>query len=373
MAAFKDEVGARVAARLAAELAVAWPAFPRRRFTHRLPAELEPLELMARVRFLADRLAVTLPDAFADAADVLWRALESPTFTGWMTLPCSAFVASRGIDEPDVALPLLAGLTPRFSSEAALRPFLERHPPTTYEHLDRWVADDDEHVRRLVSEGTRPRLPWATRVRALLEDPTPNVPLLDRLVDDPSPYVRRSVANHLNDVAKDHPDLALDLARRWLGRGDAAAAVVRHGLRGLVKAGDAAALDLVGATTGADIRLDALTVDPAQVAIGETAELSFTLTLDERHAGPADAVVDYRVHYVGARGVKAPKVFKLARRRLEPGHPVAVTRRHAFRDVSIRRIRPGPHTVDVQVNGRVLGSVTVDVVPTRCAGPRSPG
>ncbi len=362
MATFKDEIGADLVRRLAAELAAAWPAFPRQRFQRGITRELEPLGLLARVDVVADRLARTLPERFAAAAGVLWRALESPTFTGWMTLPCGTHVARRGIRHPDVALPLLAGLTPRWSSEGPIRPFIERHPEITYEHLRRWTTDDDEHVRRLVSEGTRPRLPWAPQLRGLIADPSPNLPLLEALVDDPSASVRRSVANHLNDISKDHPDLAVDLAGRWRHRGDGTAWVIRHGLRTLVKRGDPNALDLLGVRPDADVRLRDLTVDRDRIRIGDTIALTFTLELA---AGPpADAVIDYRVHYAGVRGAKAPKVFKLTRRHLESGEPVTLTRRHRFDHVSIRRIHPGTHTIDVQVNGRVLGSVSFDVTGT---------
>jgi 3-methyladenine DNA glycosylase AlkC len=360
VAAFKDEIGPALVRRLADELAQAWPAFPRRRFLAGLDGELAARELMARVELVAARLGAALPSPFPAAADVMWAALASPSFTGWMTLPVGMFVARHGLDEPEVALPLLAGLTPRWSSEMAVRPFIEHHPGPAYEHLHRWAADEDEHVRRLVSDGTRPRLPWAPLLRGLIADPSPNVALLDALVDDPSAYVRRSVANHLNDISKDHPDLALDLARRWAGRSDGAA--VRHGLRTLVKRGHPEALAVVGADHDAAVRLVDLTVEPARVAVGESVTLACTLVLDGAPGEVAEAVVDYRVHYAGARGVKAPKVFKWARRTLAAGTPVTVSRRHAFEHVSIRRIHPGPHAVDVQVNGRVLGSRTVDVI-----------
>jgi hypothetical protein len=186
MAALKHRVDAALGRRLAAELA-AWPAFPRRRFTSGLGDALEPLELLARVGELADRLSRALPDAFDAAAEVLWRCLDSPSFTGWMTVRCSTLVARQRIDEPELALPLLAGLKPRWSSEWAMRPFIERHPALTYDHLRRWTADENEHVRRLVSEGTRPRLPWAPQLTALVADPTPNLPQLDALTDDSSP------------------------------------------------------------------------------------------------------------------------------------------------------------------------------------------
>lgn len=360
MPPFKDELGAAAGIRLARELTRSWPDFPVRRFTRGLAGTLEPLELLARGDELARRLERSMPERFADAAAVLYGALESPTFTGWIVLPCGNFVARAGIDEPDTALPLLAALTPRWSSEFAIRPFIQRHNELTYQHLHRWCADGDEHVRRLVSEGTRPRLPWATVLRDLVADPTPNLPLLDRLVDDPSAYVRRSVANHLNDISKDHPDLALELAGSWVSRGGDAERVVRHGLRSMVKRGDPRALAVVGADAGSSVELVELTVDRAEVPIGDAVTFTFTIRLADDDQ-PCNAVIDYRVHYAGARGSKAPKVFKLTRRWLEPGEPTTISRRHSFEHVSIRRIHPGPHQIDVQVNGRVLGGVALTV------------
>lgn len=357
MADLKNYISAELAEQLATELRTAWPDFDGERFTAGLADNLRPLELMDRVGFLAGRLAEVLPQRFTDAAALLWRALESETFTDWMVLPCSRYVADTGIAQPDVALPLLAGLTSRWSSEFAVRPFIEHHPDVAYAHFRRWASDPDEHVRRLVSEGTRPRLPWASRLRFLTADPSPNIDLLDRLAGDPSEYVRRSVANHLNDISKDHPDLALDIARRWMQQGHSW--VVRHGLRSLVKAGDAEAMSLLGVATDARIRLTDLRVEPATVTIGDEITLTFVLQLQDD--APVEAIVDYRVHHAGANGARRPRVFKLARRALEPGTPEELTRRHAFKPVSIRRIYPGRHTIDVWVNGKVLGSADVDV------------
>ncbi len=363
MAAFKDELDAAAGRRLAREIAAAWPAFPARRFTSGLAKALEPLELLARSDLLAERLVAAMPAPFPAAAEVLYRALGSPTFSGWIVMPCGGFVARAGLDDPDTALPLLAALSGRWSSEFAVRPFIERHRTQTYEHLHRWVDDEDEHVRRLVSEGTRPRLPWARRLRFLVDDPSPNIPLLERLVADPSPYVRRSVANHLNDIAKDHPELALELGRRWIGRSGDADVLVRHGLRTLVKRGDRGALELLGASVNR-VELRSLTVDMQRIKIGEAVDLIVTLALPEGSNLPAETIIDYRVHYIGARGEpKAPKVYKLARRRIEPGRAVTLRRRHVFDHVSIRRIHPGQHRIDVQGNGRILGCVSVDVAP----------
>ena len=364
MPSLKNELDHAAAGRLASELALAWPDFPRRRFLRGLSDALDPLELLARGDLLSDRLVANLPTEFGDAVSVLRRALDSATFTGWIVLPCGGFVARAGLDEPDTALPLLAELTSRWSSEFAIRPFIASHPERTYRYLHDWLHHDDEHVRRLVSEGTRPRLPWASRLRALVEDPTSNIALLDALVSDPSAYVRRSVANHLNDITKDHPDVALDLATRWVSRGEPAAGVVRHGLRTLVKHGERRALDLVG-VGDEDLELTDLGVDRPRIGIGEDVELTLTLALPTTAPAATDVIVDYRVHFVGARGTpKAPKVFKLTRRRLAPGQPVTIRRRHRFDHASIREIHPGRHQIDVQVNGRVLGSVHVDVAAT---------
>jgi 3-methyladenine DNA glycosylase AlkC len=359
VAAFKHELDAAAGRRLARELTRAWPSFPVRRFTRGLEAALDPLELLARGEELTGRLERALPRPFTEAAGVLHRALDSPSLTGWIVLPCGGFVARAGVDDPDTALPLLAALTPRWSSEFALRPFIERHPQLVYRYLHDWSVNDDEHVRRLVSEGTRPRLPWASPLRNLMADPSPNVPLLDRLVADPSTYVRRSVANHLNDISKDHPDVALELAAAWLDRGDGARWAVRHGLRTLVKRGHPDALSLIGVDAASRVELLELIADRNRIAIGDAITFTFTIRLTGG-GEPCDVVIDYRVHYAGVRGPRAPKVFKLARRRLEPDRPVTISRRHPFGHVSIRRINPGPHRIDVQVNGRVLGSTDLE-------------
>ena len=357
MAAFKDEISPPVVAILAAEMERAWPGFPTRRFEAAATGGLDQLELLARVSHVARALGECLPEPFAEGAAVLHRALDSDVLTGWITLACNEYVATRGIDEPDLALPLLARLTPRFSCESAIRPFVERHPEVTFAYLRRWVGDPDEHVRRLVSEGTRPRLPWAPQLRSLRADPRPAVELLDHLVSDESEYVRRSVANHLNDIAKDHSELAVSIARRWKAEG--ADRVVRHGMRTLAKQGDPTALALLGYDPAAPVSLADLTVTPGRVEVGGTVEIAFTLAAAD---SPVPAMVDYRVHHAGARGTRAPKVFKLTTRTLQPGQPVRFTRRHAFREVSVRRIHPGPHLVEIQVNGRVLAGAEVEVV-----------
>ncbi|MDN6511629.1 MAG: DNA alkylation repair protein, partial [Corynebacterium sp.] len=206
------------------------------------------------------------------------------------------------------------------------------------------------------------RLPWAGRLPHFIADPSDALELLEGLVNDGSLYVRRSVANHLNDIAKDHPELALETARRWAEASTQGDFVVRHSLRTQIKRGDPRALAILGFDPDAPVELLELSCSPSTIAIGEATTLSFTLRADAATA-PTRAAVDYVVHYQGARGPKAGKVFKLTVRDLPPGQAVQFSRRHAFAHVSIRTIHPGPHRIEVQVNGRVLGGTTVHVHP----------
>ncbi len=355
MAVLADEFSPDSVAALGAELGQAWPEFPLDRWQPLAADGLGPLALLERIDHIADALVACLPTEFGQAADILYRALESPTFTGWISLPCCRFVAVAGIEHPDIALPLLAALSPRFSSEWPIRAFIERYPELTFTYLHQWVNHDDDHVRRLVSECTRPRLPWASQLRDLITDPAPAIELLDLLFDDPSKYVRQSVANHLNDISKDHPQLAVDIASRWLDASTHGDRVVRHGLRSLIKKGDPAALTLMGFDPNVEVTLESLTVEPPRIAIGEVVTLEAELTVGIT----TGVVIDYVVHYQGVKKAKAGKVFKLGTRTIEPGKLCAVRKQHRFNHVSIRRIHPGPHRIEIQVNGTVLGGADV--------------
>jgi len=357
---FKDRINPAALAGLGRDLKKVWPGFPEEEFMIRATAGLGELELKARVIHVADALALTLPEDFPEAAAILRQAPDSPDFDGWVVYAVDDYVARYGIDYPEVSLPLMALLTSRWSCEFAVRPFIEAHPKLTFEFFDRWIESDDEHLRRLVSEGSRPRLPWGAQLKGLVKDPSPTIALLDRLVDDPAIYVRKSVANHLNDIAKDHPELAIETGRRWIAEGGEAerrAWIVNHGMRSLIKAGNPAALALVGYDHDAEVEIAYFKVAPEAITIGEAVTIEFTLTAPDS----TPVMVDYRIHHAGANGVRAPKVFKLKSATLEPGTGTTFIRDHRIREVTVRRIYPGPHLIEVQVNGRVLAAATVEV------------
>jgi 3-methyladenine DNA glycosylase AlkC len=359
---FKDRISPAAVEGLAADLSTARPGFPVEAFTAEATRGLDALEMKARVTQVADALASALPDEFEEAAVAVRDALAQPGFDGWIVFPVNDWVARYGIEHPEVALPLLGELTSRWSAEFAVRPFIERHPAAAFAQLNDWTSSDDEHRRRLASEGSRPRLPWAAQLRSLIEDPSPTIALLDRLVDDPSAYVRKSVANHVNDISKDHPGLAVATTSGWLEAdpdSERRRWIASHGLRSLVKAGDPDALRLLGFDPDAGVELTRFSVTPDRVKVGEPVTIEFELTAPD----PTPAMVDYRIHHAGAAGTRSPKVFKLKRTVLEAGVSTPFRKEHAIREVTVRRIHPGPHLIEIQVNGRVLAEATVEVLP----------
>jgi 3-methyladenine DNA glycosylase AlkC len=347
----KARVGRAAIEGLAAAISAVDAGFDAPAFVALACTGLEDLELKARVAHVADALGRHLPTHFDRAVALLCDAADRAQLDMWAAWPCLTYVEQRGPESPEVALAALARLTRHASAEFAIRPLLERYPALVFERLAEWTSSPDVHVRRLVSEGTRPRLPWGRQLAGLRRDPAPALPLLDRLRDDPEEYVRRSVANHLNDIARDHPERALAVAGRWLAEGGAnVAAVVRHGLRTLVKAGHPEALALVGADVGADLAVEDLRFDEPRVRLG--GELSFSFRLRNRADAPARAVVDYVIHWRRANGSLSPTVFKLATPTLAPNATVAVRRAHPIRPITTRRYYPGEQLLEVQVNGR---------------------
>jgi 3-methyladenine DNA glycosylase AlkC len=334
--------------RTAAQLAAHHPRFDAPRFLDRALAGLDELELMARLHRTAEAFHHALPLAFADQLAVL-RA-HAPeighNFAGiW---PC-AHVAAHGLDQPALALPALRDLTRHGSAEFAIRPFLVRDLPGTLAVMSEWTRSEDEHVRRLATEGSRPRLPWGLRLQALVADPSPTLPMLDTLRADPSLYVRKSVANHLNDIAKDHPEVVLDFVAGWDRADPRTAWIVKHGLRTLVKQGHPRALSLFGA--GAEAKIEAsLSTRPKRIRLGDTLELAASLRSTGRRA--QELIVDYVVHYARASGSSSAKVFKWTTLTLAPDETVELVKRQTIRDFSTRRHHPGKHLVELQVNGR---------------------
>ena len=348
--------------RLAADLARAHPGFPVDAFVKDACDGLDSLELLDRGRHIARSLGTHLPAAYPEAIDVLVRSLGPEHATEeligvgmapFFYLPHVLFVADRGLDHFDLSMRAQYELTKRFSAESSIRPYIAREPERVFEVLERWATDPNAHVRRLVSEGTRLRLPWAPRVSWLDANPERVLALLELLKDDPSTMVRRSVANNLNDLGKVRPDLLFRTAAAWLEDGSPERrSLVEHALRSAVKRGEANALRLLGYGRKASVSLERVTFSPRRVRIGERVVMSFRLRSTSR--ARQDLLVDVAVHFVKARGVAAPKVFKIGRLMLAPRGNVDLKTTFSLKVHTTRVPRPGLHKVDVMVNGQVM-------------------
>ena len=366
MEPFKQLLHPGLVTRMAFHLQRAWPRFDALRFEQLASRGLQVLELKARALQIADALQVTLPGDFKHAARALEAALAPPWpddrlgsddpcrdgLEGWALWPVGEYTARCGLADPQRALQLLHALTQRFSAEFAIRPFIVAHPDLTFAALQRWSIDASAHVRRLASEGSRPRLPWGQRLQTLVQDPSPTLPLLRALQDDPSAYVRRSVANHLNDIAKDHPQLVAQWLHEHLPDAPPARrALLRHASRTLIKCGDPAVLKAWG--LGQVLRGHAtLKLLPRRIELG--AALSMELQLRSTSSRQQALVIDYAVHHVKANGSSSAKVFKGWQVLLPPHGELKLVKRHSLRPVTTRRYHAGRHGLEVQINGRVV-------------------
>lgn len=361
--------------KLAGDIVRAHPSFPSRAFVREATAGLDALELLARGKHIAAALARHLPAAYPAAIEVLLASLGPEHSTDellgagmapFFYLPHTLFVAERGLDHFDLSMRAQYELTKRFSAEASIRPYLARDPERTMSVLRGWTRDDNAHVRRLVSEGTRLRLPWAMRVAWLEENPSRVVELLELLKDDPTTLVRRSVANNLNDLGKVHPKLAVETCAAWLKQPSAERrSLVEHALRSAVKRGETAALALLGFGKKPSVVVEHVRFGPERVTIGGKVIVSFTLRSAARAA--QSLLVDLRVLFVKANGNRSPKVFKLARVDLPPRGHVELAKAVSLAVHTTRRPHAGCHEVEVLVNGTAIRAGSFEVVDRHAA------
>ncbi|SDJ05799.1 DNA alkylation repair protein [Nonomuraea jiangxiensis] len=351
----KELINTESVGRLAGGLAAAWAPFAREEFVRAALAGLDGLELKERVRHVAGALAAALPVPFPQAAGLLREAVAQAPLDLWSGWPATDYVALHGLDHLDEAMGTLAVLTRHSTGEFAVRPFLDRYEERALAVMHRWAGSPDEHIRRLASEGSRPRLPWGARVPWLMR-PGPTLPILDLLRDDPSEYVRRSVANHVNDLAKDHPEVALRLLDRWRSEGGShVEKVLRHAVRGLLRSGHSGALTLVGAQPGQG-SVEKLILDHDQVTIG--GHLRFNVTVAA--AAPGALVLRYAVRRDGSR-----RVFHLGERTADAGgQTFTLAKSHSFKPVTTRTEPPGPRVLEIVVNGTVRASAPFDLLDT---------
>ncbi|MCB9319977.1 MAG: DNA alkylation repair protein [Lewinellaceae bacterium] len=363
----KDFFDIPLVQRIAHDVQKVWKPFPVKDFVDQIAKTLPDLELKERAGLIASHLYQCLPPAYPKALDILVRSLQQADMegsksgmSGFYFMPHSLYVAGYGMDHFDLSMQALYEITQRFTSEFAIRPFILSYPERTLQLLAQWASDPNEHVRRLVSEGTRPRLPWAMRLPEFQKNPEPVLELLEMLRADPSEYVRRSVANNLNDIAKDHPQRVIEVCNRWMYEiGETARALCSHALRGLIKAGNPAALAALGVDHDVSAGAGILTCK-TEVRKGDY--LVFEVEVFSREKEPASLVIEYVIHYLKANAKHSTKVFRLAKEEFGPLETKRYTRRKQFVDFTTRTHYPGTHFLEIQVNGKRYGKQAFEVV-----------
>ncbi len=325
---------------------------------------LGSLELKERACQVRRALEVCLPPNFAEAASTIealtdWLDVQGHRLDTWIFFPLNDWVGLAGRENPARALALLRRLTVCFSAEFGIRPLLVRDLAGTLHILEGWLEDSRPEVRRLISEGTRPRLPWGMQLRALRDDPEPMIPLLERLRDDPFESVRRSVANHLNDIGKDHPERLMALAWDWsAGAPIERKRLIRHACRSLLKQGDASAMRLHGYVPAA---LKEVRLWLQSRVVNEGGELHFRLDLTSASAKAQNLRLDYAIHFKKANGSLRPKVFCWKQARIGPRQKLEFARKISFRPVTTRKLYAGAHRIDIRVNGLPLAEADFEL------------
>ncbi|WP_430009219.1 DNA alkylation repair protein [Methylophaga lonarensis] len=370
----KQYLNADAISYLADSLVAAWPEFDKEGFTRGACQGLEAMELKQRVTHIAEQLHKHLPTDFSESADILirladvWPVDEDDksswhSFSAW---PLIDYAGHAGWSSPLRALDVLERLTPLFTAEFAMRPYLDRQFEVVYPRIIRWTEHPHPHVRRLASECIRPRLPWGGHLKRFQRDPEPVLKVLELLKDDVSVYVQKSVANNLNDISKDNPDRVLALVRQWLPKASKQRRwIIRHGLRSLIKQGVPEVFELLDYSPTIALQSQ-LQLNKAEVSLGDSFEI--TLNLQSEATSAQDLVIDYAVWHVKANGSHSRKVFKWKILTLAAEQCLQISKTHAFKTLSTRKYYPGPHLLEVLINGQVTGRAEIELRHDKAKG-----
>jgi 3-methyladenine DNA glycosylase AlkC len=328
--------------------------FSERRFVYRIFDSIWPeLKLKQRTRKVTLALAECLPSDYPKAIEMVVAICQSlqkikDRFPTYSLIFLPDYIEIYGLDNFDLSMEAIEESTKLVSAEFAIRPFIKRYPIEAMGTMLKWSKHSHPAVRRLSSEGCRPRLPWGMGIPRLKNDPSPILPILENLKTDPSDSVRRSVANNLNDIAKDHPDCALALAVKWRGVNPETDWIIKHGCRTLLKRGHPAVLSLHGFSPKARMKIKDLVV-PKEVRLGNALTFQFVFVNKEKRT--AHYRIDYALDYLTRSGKTSRKIFKLSERAVGPGEEIFFTRKKSFKDFTTRKHCKGKHRLQILANG----------------------
>ncbi len=358
--AFKHWISPELLSRISLAILKSYPEFDRIQFEG-LAEKLIPLELKARVQLVRNQLRAQLPEAFPVALKILLNSTKHGSLKSFDLWPYTEFVQTYGLRHLEISLDALAEFTKLFTSEFAVRPFLKTEEKRTIEYLMQCAHSKNEHLRRWASEGSRPRLPWGERLDGFITHPEKTVPILEVLKNDPALYVRKSVANHLNDITKDHPGLVIKLLKQWIK--DALPPqkrniewIIHRALRTEIKNGNPSALALIGVKSTAAFALRRFSINGKQFSIDDKIEMDIEIKSEALR--PQKLVVDYIVHFARASGKTSAKVFKLKTVTLKGEEVLRIKKHHSLKEVTTRKHYPGAHAIELQINGQKLKRVS---------------
>lgn len=333
----------------------AGPKFDKALFNKNINKSLNKLELKERVRLISTEIHVRLPFTYKKNLSILIKSLPPQSEEGlsvFLSWPYLQYVEDYGLDDFEASFKAMYVMTKRFSAEFAIRPFLIKDDKAVYKILNSWLKDPNKHIRRLCSEGTRPNLPWGLKVPIINEDLSRNIKILEQLKDDPEEYVRRSVANHLNDISRIDEKLMLKIAADWSKAKPTPERtwVIRHATRSLLKQGHPTALKLHGYNPKAKLEVKTLKISSKSVKEGEEFFLSLNLTNTSKKS--EKLLLDYVIHFLKKDGSYSLKPFRFKDSALEAGQSINIKKKITIKKVTTRRHYEGKHKISLQINGQ---------------------
>ena len=351
--------------KISAEIFRVYPAFPVKKFLQ-TGSSLEGLELKARVLKVTAELKRHLPDDYRKTITILVKTMKNDKLSGFDLWPFSEYIGQFGLSHFDESLDAMTVLTQKFTAEFAVRPFFLKDHTKVLKFFEKNVNHRNVHIRRWISEGSRPLLPWGERLPRFVADPAPTIKLLEKLKYDDELYVRKSVANHLNDISKHHPELVVETIKRWVKDSPPAELdkilwIRRHGLRTLIKKGNKDALRLMGVAGDAKIETGKLKLSQKTLHLND--RLEFEIALQSSAKKSQRLVVDYLIDFQKANGKKGSKVFKLKVLELAAGEKVLIKKSHHLKKITTMKYYKGLHHLQIQVNGKIIASADWQFLP----------
>jgi 3-methyladenine DNA glycosylase AlkC len=363
--AFKNLINESVVKKISLEISKVHPTFNQKKF-QKLSPTLPKLELKARVLLITSHLKLELPDEYPEALKILVKVIENEKLTGFQLWPFSEYISQFGLDHFDESMKAMYVLTSRFTSEFAVRPYLIKNHVRVLKYFSKWATDKNTHIRRWVSEGSRPLLPWGKRIPLFVMDPTHTLLLLDKLRFDEELYVRKSVANHLNDISKNHPQVVIEVLRMWQKdvpdqHADKIKWITRHALRTLIKKGHEGALKLMGVDGKAIVKLTNFKLNKKRFKLND--EMLFSFELLSTAKKEQKLIIDYSIDFMKANGKSGKKVFKLKTQEIGPKESLTISKKHSLKPITTMKFHAGLHHLRVHVNGEILSESTFDFIP----------